>query len=551
MGWRDNATKAVEAVKTWFKGDKESKIADVRRSEDRFQNGTGGTSYDFTGLANSLRIEYGLMDRYSDYEEMDDYPEISSAHDVYADDATIPDILHNQRIWATSTDAVVREILTDLLHNRLRVEEDVWGDTRGTAKYGNGYGEILLGDDGVVALVPVPAPTVRRIEDKKGVLYGFVQDVKGEFGVDKDVAIKALKGDHKIEGMALFHPWEMVHWRLVSKYVGSPYGFGISEPARWAWKRLVMLEDTTLVYKLTRSPSRYAFYIDTGDLNPHEAIAHVARVKGMYKKRKIIDPTTGKLEFRQNPLAHDEDFWFPTRGGKDSTRVETITGPDYQSMEPVEYFRTKVVSAVKVPRSYLGLGEDTSRAALSQEDVRFARSVMRLQRAMINGYRHVARVHLAAIGVDPDRVEWDIHMSVPSAIFELSQIEVMNAQADLAARLEPFMEKPWILQRVFRLTDDDAVSQVRAKAGETRDAMLRDADTQAKIMREYPELAEAGMLPGQDPGEGASGGSPPQPMEAVFELRNAKLDERLTRLERFIGKETRDLKRALRAVVGG
>lgn len=486
MGVTNNA---VQRIRKWFSADKEADIAKLKRGEDNVPATSGVYHNGYDDLSDSLRLEDGLLNRYSDYEEMDDYPEIGSALDIYADDATVPDSLRNRSVWATSNDVVVTEILDDLLHKRLRIEEEIYPIARTLTKYGNNFAEILADKNGVVGLNYLPVPTVRRIETPQGTLLGFAQNIAGRFTISQEGFKKMLSGVKDKGGSVAFEPWEVVHWRLRGKNVSSPYGFSVLDTARWIWRRLVMAEDSALVYKLTRAPARFAFYVDVGDLPPAQAVAYVNQVKQQFKKKKLFNPSTGKLDFRMNPLSPEEDFWIPTRQGQESTRIDVISGPDFQSVEDLEYFRSKLFSAIKVPKAYLGIDGDSSRSSLAQEDVRFARTVMRIQREIRNGLKEVCRIHLAAIGVDPDQIEFDVKMTVPSAIFELAQIELRNAQADNAERLATFFPKEWVLKRVFDFSDEVAVAVSTAKKDEVYREARREAETQASIIRDYPEVA--------------------------------------------------------------
>jgi hypothetical protein len=305
----------------------------------------------------------------------------------------------------------------------------------------------------------------------------------------KDFEDLLASGADAGDSVTAFDTWEVVHWRLRSKHMRSEYGYSVLDPARWAWRRLVMLEDSMLVYKLTRAPARFAFYVDCGDLPPSQALAYVNQVKRGFKKKRLMNSTTGNLDFRMNPLSPDEDFWIPTRGGTESTRIDTIAGPDYQAIDDVEYFRSKLFSAIKVPKSYLGLEGESNRASLSQEDVRFARTLMRVQREVKNGLKKVCRVHLAALNIDPDLVSWDLKMTVPSSIFEMAQLEVGNARADLARNMEEYMPKDWILQHIFGFSRDDASTLATKKSEQSRSVALDDAATQAEAERKFGAVA--------------------------------------------------------------
>ena len=484
---------AFQSIKNFLLMDKESLIADGARGAAVVpaHDGTvlpmgadGGEGYN--NLSSMLTLDAGLMYRYADYENMDDYPELSAALDYYADDTTIPDSIHGKTIWAASRDRLFRDLIDDCLHRRMRIEEDIWPAVRTFCKYGNLFAENVVAENmGLVGLNWLPVPTVRRVVDKRGALLGYVQDTACEFNFVYSDFEKLLKNRE----LNFFYPWEVTHWRLRSKYMRSLYGYSILDSARWIWKRLQMLEDTALVYKLTRSPARYAFYIDTSDLPPKQAMALVEKVRRRFKKRKLIDPSTGKLDFRYNPLTPDEDFFIPVRKDKESTRIDVIAGPDYQNMDDIEYFRGKLMFAVKIPRSYWSNEAEANKGGLAQEDVRFARTAMRIQREFRNGLKHSIRVHLAALNIDPDSAKWDIKMSVPSAIFELQQIEVLNAQAGLASSLEQYFDKEWILQHVFHATEDDAAYITQEKAAELDRESKQSAATEQSIADLYPDAA--------------------------------------------------------------
>ena len=539
-------------IRRWFSGDKTARVDELKRGADlenrNFSSVYSGVS-GYADLSNSLRMGESMLQRMVDYEEMDDYPEIGSALDIYADDGTIPDHHHNKSVWPTAEDKVVRVILEDLLEKRLRIEEDVYSITRTVAKYGNAYAEILADDQGVVGLNYLPPPTMRRIETKKGILLGFLQDTQGNFAVNTQEFEGYLRNEKETpEGCVVFHPWEIVHWRLQGKDPQSVYGHSVLDSARWIWRRLVMAEDSALVYKLTRAPARFAFFVEVGDLPPAQAVSYVNQVKNQYKKKKLFSQSTGKLDFKYNPLSPDEDFWVPTRAGQDSTRIEVISGPDYQAVEDLEYFRGKLFSALKVPRSYLGFNDGESKASLAQEDARFARTVMRIQREIRNGLKTVCRMHLAALNVDPDQIKFDVKMTQPSSIFEMSQIELMNARADAAERLSNYFPQEWVLENVFEFSKDDALYVRQAKENQEQEKMLNDARTQQRIADEYPDASVEEKVTEREGEEGAGGET-----ETEFKVGNQEsIDRRMKamskRLDALVEKNKDLLDKSAKAV---
>ena len=508
-------------VRGWFKTDNSVVSRETQRGQRQLPAASPYGAYGQTGmdaLGDLLNIEQDLMARYVDYEEMDDYPEISAALDVYADDATVPDMYKDKAIWVTSKDKVIEGMLNEeLLDGRLQIEEDIYAIVRTLAKYGSVYAELLVEKSGVVGVTFLPTPTVRRVERPDGTLVGYVQDMRGRFGYSWKEIESIIAGEGKSnEQLTVFEPWEVVHFRLRGKSLTSPYGHSILDAARWPFRRLVMAEDAALVHKLTKAPGRLAFYVDVGDLPPAQAMAYLNEVKKGYKKKKFMN-ASGKMDFRRNPIAPDEDIFIPMRGGQESTRIETMSTADWQSTELLDYLRGKLFSAIKVPRAHIGLSGESSRASLAQEDVRFARTLLRLQREIKNGVKRICRVHLAAKGIDPDSVGFDVRMTIPSTLFELAQIELRNAQADNASRLSEFFPKEWILQNVFDFSEAAASGVARDKRQELRIDQRSEAEVQASIMRDYPELAGQSGAPG---GMGESTGENGRELREIQKSQN-------------------------------
>ncbi len=502
-------------------------------------------AYGYDVVSSYLTTENDLLTRYSDYENMDDDPLLSTAIDIFSDDATQPNPELKRTMWVDSKDRTVKDILDrDLFQRTLRMDEEAWPITRTVAKYGNNFEEILVGPDGVMGLNYLPPPTVRRIEGPRGELYGFIQDFRGKYGYNPHDFHEILRARFdKFNKMAqqsstdgairydrshavALEDWEVVHFRLHGKHRRSIYGVSLLEASRWIWKRLMLLEDAALLYRLQRAPERFAFYVDVGDLPPAEALAFVNRVRQMYKKKRFFDPGTGRLNVKWEPLTSDDDFFIPVRKGQEGARIEVLGAPSWQQMDDIEYFLKKILASLKIPRSYLAQEQGVGRQILSSQDIQFARTVLRLQREIKNGMSKVCRVHLAAIGINPAEVDYEVNMTMPSAIYHLAQIEVQNARADLAGRLKEFVSEYWILSRIFDMSDDDII-QVRKEREEDQERNMM-AMTKAQVSStkyQQRELPPPPMMPGQPgaPGQ-ANAGQPaatpqlPQSSESVDAL---------------------------------
>jgi|GEM_PF-3089073 len=443
-------------------------------------------------MSDALAIENDLVSRYEDYELMSNYPEISTALDLFADDATISDVLDGKALWYEAPDDSVQKILNQMLVKQIRVDEDLWDIARQTCQWGNNFSEIIAVDGaGVVELRPMYVPAMRRIQDEDNVHYGFIFDPNLGFTISTDeffrrLRTRAVDDDWRRREMGLlesdltrvYEPWEVVHFRMRSKDAADLYGLSIVDSARYAWRRLMMMEDAMMVYKISRSPQRYAFYVDVGDVPPREAKRLLQQVKNEFKKTKFIDQS-GKVNFDYNPLSADEDLFLAVRKEKRSTEVEVLSGPEGQQTEDVEYFKEKLIASLKVPKSYLAGDDTVGRANLAQLDVRMARSVMRTQRVIKNGFDQVARVDLAAKNIDPDVVEYRSMMNVPSGVLEMAQMEVQTAKMDLADRYRNAgFSDYWINSRILGMSDDEiAASKIQQ---EDRDGGL-SAESRERI----------------------------------------------------------------------
>ena len=325
-----------------------------------------------------------------------------------------------------------------------------------------------------------------------------------------------------MEKISALEDWEVVHFRLRGKHRRSIYGYSVLEPARWIWKRLMLLEDAALIYRLQRAPERYAFYVDVGDLPPQEAHAYLNRVRQQHRKKKWVNPTTGKLDLKFDPMAQDEDFFIPVRQGSEGTRIEVLGAPSWQHMEDVEYFRDKLFAAIKVPKAYLAQTEGINRSILSSEDVRFARTVLRVQRELRNGLSKIARVHLAALNVDPQAVEYNIHLTIPSAIFELAQLEVKNARADLAGRMQEFVSKHWLMSNVFGMSDDEILTIFRERDEDAQREAYMQANAQSLLQKAVASAGIEGQAIGQvDAQNITQAETPPEQLKAAQQQQQA------------------------------
>lgn len=439
----------------------------------------GAISSSGSTIMDWMRVAQDQVARYKDYDDMDGTPELSTAFDTYADEATQPDPLTRRRIWVEASAGNLQAELDALL--KLHAEDDLWDIAREVVKNGNDFEVLRLREKiGLIAKAPRDVLAMSRIE-YGGRLLGFCQSEYGPAGISPDTIIPLLKTrqaqpldfvEDDPQAMTAFEPFEVVHTRIRGRRRGSVYGVGIAEGARSAFRRLLMVEDASLVGRIARAPNRYAFYVDVGNATPERALAAVKEFSRTIKRAEFIDKTTGRLNTRWNPLAVDEDFFIPVARGRDSVRVDVLNSAYQASTEDLKWWQNKIAIAVKIPLAWSFSSDEGGAMAgrsLIQQDVRFARTILRIQQAMIHGRREMIDRHLLVTGREPADTPYSLRMMIPSAIFELAAMEVLSAKLDVVARMTNTHSIRWILRYLFQFSDDG----IEEMLGQLRDDALR------------------------------------------------------------------------------
>jgi len=304
-------------------------------------------SYGHSALAEYLKQDQDILTRYVDYSEMNEYPLVSAALDLFADDASQTDIRTGRALWITSKNERIAEIGDKLFHKTLRIDEELWEIARTSAHMGNDYEEILVTNEGVIGLNYLPPETMRRIEGPRGELFGFIQDFTGKIGYTEDDFKKILDrrfdpngggeggqyaGNSDFDLVSALEDWEVVHFRLRGSKRRSCYGLSQLEAARWIWKRLTLLEDAAFIYRLQRAPERFAYYVEIGDLPPPEALGFLNKVRQQNRKKKYINPATGKIDLKFDIISPSDDIYIPVRKGEASSKIEVLGAPSWQCL---------------------------------------------------------------------------------------------------------------------------------------------------------------------------------------------------------------------------
>jgi uncharacterized membrane protein YgcG len=354
---------------------------------------------------------------------------------------------------------MIKQILEELFYDVLNVDFNLVMWIRNLCK----YGDFFLFNDihpeyGVINCFPIPIAEIEREE-------GFDPD---------DPA--AARFRWVTQGNRVLENWQVSHFRLLGSDAFLPYGSSVLEGARRIWRQLILIEDAMLVYRVIRSPERRVFYIDVGNIPPENVADYLEQAQTSLKRNAVVDKTTGQVDLRYNPLSVDEDYFLPVRGGDTGTRIDTLAGgSNTTAIEDVEYIQKKLFAALKIPKAYLGYDEDIgAKATLAQEDIRFSRTIQRIQKTIISELNKVAMIHLYTHGYsEEDLMQFELKLSNPSSIAQQQKLELIRTKFEISGSApEGLLDREWIRKNILDLNDDEIE---RIERGKEKDK-LRDME---------------------------------------------------------------------------
>lgn len=236
----------------------------------------------------------------------------------------------------------------------------------------------------------------------------------------------------------------------------------ILDGARKDFRRLRLMEDAALIYRITRAPEKRIFTIPVGNIPTNQVQQYLNQIADQFKKQRFYDPATGEVNWRYAPLIQEDDFWMPQRPDGTGPKIDTLSGAEnLDAIADIEYFKKKMIAPLKIPFSRVGIGEDAGGNAdksLASSHTDFAKAVQFVQQEICIGLKKIALVHLALKGFDAkDLAEFDITMTSSSAIDELYRIETWNSRAGVIATLKEtnLFTDHWILTRFTDMTEDE------------------------------------------------------------------------------------------------
>jgi hypothetical protein len=438
----------------------------------------------------SVYYDADRLTSYQDYRAMDLSPEVAAALDIMSDEI----VTKNERgeILAVYSENVrVKKILNDLFMNVLNIDFNLSYWARECLKFGDMFLKL-------------------EIDQEKGVFDARMlppSEIHREEGWDGNINSARFRWE---TNNMYFEEWQVAHFRIPGDGSRLPYGTSVLSPARKLWKQLQLAEDAMLVYRVIRAPERRVYYIEVGNLDPADVPQYIEKVKREIKKSPVVNESSGNINFKFNPITHEEDYFLPIRGDK-SSRVETLPGAaNLDAIADVEYLQNKLFAALKVPKPYLNYAETIpGGSALAQADLRFSRTINRLQEALLIELRRVANIHLYFLGFEDDLDNFRLALTNPSTQQELLKLEVMKA------RIEVFKEMftndatspvsyTWAMQYIMGFSESEIKQILRQKKVEKK--MFSEIDQAIDEYLETGIFAELdskfrrpGFVPGQAP----------------------------------------------------
>ena len=459
---------------------------------------TNPASTSLLGSQFNLQYQYLRVYLYSDYDTMDTDAIVASALDIIADECTLKNDM-GEVLQIRSSDDDIQKILYNLFYDVLNIEFNLWSWVRQMCKYGDFFLKLEIAEKyGVYSVIPYTAYHIQRREN-----FDMENPSKVQFLYSPDGYYTGGSGYYSTpntkptENQIVFDNYEMAHFRLLTDVNYLPYGRSYLEPARRLFKQYVLMEDAMLIHRIARAPEKRIFYVNVGNIPPQEVEAFMQKTINTMKKTPLMDEKTGEYNQKYNMQNLLEDFYIPVRGNDTATKIETTKGLEYNGIEDVAYLRDKLFAALKVPKAFMGYEKDlTGKATLAAEDIRFARTIDRIQRILISELYKIALVHLYTQGYDGEQLtNFELKLTSPSIIADQEKIALLKEKVDLAAQMieTKLVPTDWIYDNIFQFSQD--------QFEEYRDLIVQD---QKRAFRNQQIAAE-----GNDPVEtGRSYGTP-------------------------------------------
>jgi len=396
--------------------------------------GYGGYDSNYNSVQNRFQL-------YADYEMMDKDPIINSALDIYSDEATLEDQF-GEILTIKSDKTNIQKILYNLFYDVLNIEFNLWPWIRNVVKYGDFFLKLDISDEiGIINARPISSYEIERIEE--------YDELTGQY---------KIKFQHSIGQKDEYESFEIAHFRLMSDSNFLPYGRSMLEGARKEFQKLMLLEDAMLIHRIMRAPEKRIFKIDIGNIPPNEVDTFMEQVINKMKKIPHVDQATGNYNLKFNINNMLEDFYLPVRGGQSATTIDTLPGMTFTGIEDIEYVRNKMMAGLKIPKPFLGYDEGAEgKVTLASMDIRFARTIERVQKIMVSELTKIAIIHLYTQGIDgEDLINFELALTPSSIIYDQQKVALMNEKIQLAVAMRDskLVSDKYIYEYIFNMSED-------------------------------------------------------------------------------------------------
>ena len=426
-------------------------------------------------VESSLAYQQVRIDLFRDYDSMDSDPILSAALNVYADECTARNEFGNV-LKIHHEDAEIKQILENLFYDILNVEFNLWPWARNLVKYGDFYLQLEMAEElGIVNVLPLSTYEMSRVE-------GFdpqnPQRVKFVYAPYQN-PYSGPSSTPKKE----YENYEIAHFRLNGDSNFLPYGKSMIEGGRRVWKQLQLMEDAMLIHRVMRAPEKRIFKVDVGNIPPNEVDNYMQKIINSSKKVPFVDERTGEYNLKYNMQNLIEDYYMPVRGSDNGTSIDTLKGLEYNMIDDINYLKNKFMAALQIPKAYLGYEEDTNgKATLAAMDVRFAKTIERIQRVMVSELTKIAIVHLYAQGIDDDRLtNFTLELTIPSKIYEQEKVELYTSKVALIQQMQQtkMVSKEWMYETILNMAKDEQEKMAMQVLEDTKQSFrLNSIETQ-------------------------------------------------------------------------
>lgn len=454
-------------------GDNQLKVFDINKIQqsgniqtnslvDRFNRIYTNSNTSLWGQQSGYNYQYLRPQLYSEYDAMDTDAIIASALDIIADESTLKND-QGEVLAIKSPDDDIQKILYNLFYDVLNIEFNLWPWVRNMAKYGDFFLKLEIAEKyGVYNVIPYTAFHIERIEGPDTGDTENPLNICFKFNPDgiatTDYSYFNVPNQKNNPNSILFDNYEVAHFRLLTDMNFLPYGRSYIEPARKLFKQYTLMEDAMLIHRIVRAPEKRIFYMNVGSIPPNEVDAFMEKTVSKMKRTPHVDEKTGEYNLRFNMQNLLEDFYIPVRGNDSATKIDSVSGLQWDGIQDVEYLRDKLFAALKVPKAFLGYDKDTDgKATLAAQDIRFARTIERIQRILVSELYKIALVHLYTQGYrDEQLANFELELTTPSIIYDQERVALMKEKMELASQMAEsgLFPSDYIYDNVFHLSED-------------------------------------------------------------------------------------------------